>query len=150
MSGRRVRIAAVALACGLSSCLNFGVNRFTSHEPIDEAVLAALVPQRTGFEQALRSMGAPLVVRASENGRIVLAYGFEDELQWGFSFSVPLVRAASARFRWDSSALEIAGVVLIFDAELRLQSVRSGWLAEILRELEASDSGLAEFADLPR
>lgn len=150
MRATLLRLAAATLVLTTGACLNLGVTRVSTNEPIADAQLAALVPQQTGFGEALHALGAPLAVRASENGRVVLAYGFEDELQWGLSFSVPIVRAASARFRFDSSSLEIEGVVLIFDADLRLQSVRSGWLAEILRELSGSDSLLSDFAELPR
>ncbi len=144
--------ALIILVVGVTSnsCLNVGVSRFVTNEPIAPDHVEELTPGKTSLVEALRRLGAPYIVRASENGQVVLAWGWEDEFQWSVSISYRVITAASARFRWDSTDLRIPGAVLIFDSELRLQSVRRGWLSELLTGEDSANTGLDDFSGVPR
>lgn len=141
-------LAVLALAC--ASCINVNYTRTRTNGPVADEVFAALQPGATSFEAALDRLGAPTIVWPSESGDVVLAYAWRDLTDWGISLSWSFERMVSAELEWDSTHEEVPAVVLQFDRELRLTSVKKGLLRALTPEVAAGDPGLRALADAPR
>lgn len=143
-------IAIAIAAVAWTSCVNVNYTRSRSNEPVPDAAFEAMRPGETTFAQVLEQLGAPAIVWPSLNGDVVLAYAWLDSSDWGISLSWNFERFVSARFEWDSSHEEIPAVVLQFDRDLELQSVKKGLLRELAPEVAAGDPGLQALQDAPR
>lgn len=127
------RVAAIcALALCVSSCVGFRWQRDRRYRPLDGQALEMLVPGETELGSVLAAYGAPLVVREFKTFGIELAYGWSDTGNWAVDVSVPVDQNASASFTYNQIGEELAGVVLLFDDDLRLVTVRRGYLRDLL------------------
>jgi hypothetical protein len=129
--------AAVALALAASACVSVQWQRERRYRPLDGQALEMLEPGTTELGAVLAAFGAPLVVREHKTYGVELAYGWSDTANWGVDVSVPIDQYASASFNYNQIGAELLGVVLLFDRDLELVTVRRGYL----RELLAGDQG---------
>jgi hypothetical protein len=124
------------LPLALAACLNVNYVHYSIDQPLDDAVLATLTPDRDDLAACLARLGAPRYVWEQPHDGFALAYGWLDEADWGLSASwAPREFSyGSASFEFDSTASDFVGVVLLFDGTLRLR-IRRGYLREIANDL---------------
>lgn len=127
----------------LAGCVQLTWLRANVEAPIDDNRLLQLQPDRSDLDDCLSALGAPHQVWESIGG-IVLAYGWLDQAGWGVSLSYSFERFVSASFRYDDDASDLNGVVLVFDHDLRLRSIRRGYLAEITADLRPRPTAVIE------
>jgi hypothetical protein len=132
-------LALCALVLCASSCIGFRWQRDRRYMPLDGQALELLVPGETAFASVLAAYGAPLVVREFKTFGVELASGWSDTDDWTVDVSIPVDQNASASVNFNQIGAELFGVVLLFDEDLLLVTVRRGYL----RELLAGDQGRA-------
>lgn len=126
---------ALQLATG---CVTFAWNRDQRYAPVPPAVLGHFVPGRTGLDECLAALGAPLWVwENAEDGRAsqVLAYGWFDERDRGLRVSVPVYRELSVSYDYAQIDERMRGLVLFFDQDWKLTAWREGLLHDLTQEL---------------
>ena len=129
----RVTVATLLL---LASCsISAHYDRDSREEPISVEQTSPLVPGRSELSACLQQLGAPTDVWECREDCVAIAYGWQDQAGWGFSAGFVFRGGASASYRWDSVALDVPGVVLLFDESLKLTQLRRGKLIEIAKEL---------------
>ena len=141
-------LAVLALAC--TSCINVNYTRTRTNAPVPDEAFAALRPGATSFAQALDRLGAPTIVWPSEDGDVVLAYAWRDVNDWGISLSWSFERMISAELEWDSTHEEVSAIVLQFDPQLRLTSVKKGLLRALTPDVAAGHPALRALSEAPR
>jgi hypothetical protein len=109
-------------------------------ETVPHEAVSALEPGKSAIGDALARLGAPLYVWEGAADGIVLAYGSENRTESGVTVSVPVFDQFNASFAYDDVAANLDGYVLIFDAELKLQLVRSGSLRELSKVVRVRPS----------
>ena len=129
-----MRWLAILCACAvLPSCASVNWISNSSNEPIADAEFAALEPGTADLGACLGRLGAPNLVWEYRGNGLAMAYGWLDGGGWGFSVSYSFDRfAPSARFSYDSDAVEGDGVVMWFDENLVLERVQRGRLRDLV------------------
>lgn len=140
----------LAMTLALGGCLSFNVVRFRENAPVAGERLDGLVPGRSRLEDALELLGAPQIIWPTLNGRLVMAYAWQDRIDWGLSLSYSLDWFAQASASWDAEDSEIQGAVLIFSPDLELRSVEIGQLRSLLPIPPDQDPALRALSNTPR
>ena len=117
----------------LSGCVHLGWSRGNVDEPISDEALGTLSPGESDLTQCLASLGAPTLVWEYQGDGMALAYAWVDSGSWGFSASYSFSRyAPGVSFSFDSADDQRTGVVLMFDADLTLKTLKRGRLSELV------------------
>ena len=133
MRTARVARCAALLVLLMVSCVTARYTRSESQQPISDELLRVLVPGRADLGECLRVLGAPNIVQEYRIHGMTLAWGWGDEGAFGFSVSYNFFNfAPSASFNWNGVGRDLPGVVLFFDRDLKLESIRRGKLVDIL------------------
>lgn len=127
-------LALLALL-SLAGCARLQWTRSSVDEPLDGDRLDALRPDHDDLGSCLRALGAPLRVWEAPDAGVALAWGWLDDLDWGFDISWAFDQFASVSFDWAEQLQRLRGAVLVFDHDLVLRQVRRGWLREIAPDL---------------
>jgi hypothetical protein len=136
--------AALLLGASLGSCVRFRYARREVQTPIPEGVTEALRPGEDTLGSCLERLGAPLYAWEVSDFTYALAYGWDEGRDWGFHVSAPVTDAAPASVDYDNVALDLHGVVLIFDHDDLLLRSDRGYLREIAPGLERRRPALVE------
>ena len=154
MSHRRDRRTgwrlALATLLWLPGCISFNVVRFRENAPVPAERLDTLRPGHSGLREALQTLGGPQIVWPSLNGDVVLAYAWQDRVDWGLSVSYSLEQFVNASASWDAEDSAIEGAVLIFSPDLELRSVEIGQLRSLLTFPPDQDPALEALSNTPR
>jgi hypothetical protein len=118
------------LVLGTSSCLNFQVTRRKTFAAPPPSAFDALEMGTSTLTTCLDALGAPLAVEEYFDGA-ALTYGGRDMWNWGTSLSIP-VDNTSASLSYNDIKTRTDGLLLLFDDQLVLKSVRRGNLRELL------------------
>lgn len=132
----RLALASLCAAIGVlaTSCVRFSYVVRTTDAPLAEADLAALRPGVDDLTACLTGLGAPNAVFEYRVHGMALLWRFVDSSGFGISLSYSVDRIApSASFNFDSDDADTTGVMLWFDADLRL--IR--WQRGLVRQLTA-------------
>ncbi len=140
MRAIRLLVALVAVFSA-ASCVSFNIVRFRQGEPVAEAVLARFHPGQTTFGDCLRLLGAPRLVWPSEAGRVMIAYAWQDQIDWGVDVSWAFDQALDLKFEFDSVHVDVEGLVLLFDSQLNLLDVERGFLRDFLPSAQETSGG---------
>lgn len=122
----------VALAC--TSCLTFRYDRTIVNSRPEKGAVETLVPGEATLADALARLGAPLYVWELPASETALAWGWQRDRLRGVTVSIPLDQGGSASASYDDIARKLHGVVLQFDAQKQLVSVRRGFLRDLQTE----------------
>lgn len=141
MAARVAALAALALLG--TSCVSANWSRVRRYEVIPEERLAAL-PEEATLGDCLELLGAPLVVWEDRAGGVAVAYGWFRAKGLGVGVNVPVARSLAASVDYAQLAEGARGIVLFFDADLRLLTWRSGFLEDLV-PLEAPDAPVRFF-----
>ncbi len=126
-------VFALCLSLLATSCVQFTYLGAYYDQPVEDAAFAGLVPGESSLQDCLDALGAPHVVQEYRVHGMSMAWGWTDEVGWGADVSYGFDESPlAASFSWDSVDRFVAGLVLFFDAELKLETVRRGSLADIL------------------
>jgi hypothetical protein len=115
----------------LPGCISINYSRECWFEPFDETALEELRPDQTDLTTCLARLGAPHFVWPHARDGFALAYARLDQSQWGVELSYAITGGASIDFSYDNASKDIEGVVLLFDADLLLRTIRRGYLREL-------------------
>ncbi len=131
MIGSSFRAALSLLALPFAaSCVDGDYNRARVYkEPPFEAV-EALTPGETDLGTALDSLGAPVFVIEIGLG-LALAWGWQDTTDWNIEVSAP-IGDAQGNLSFTSTDTTTRGLVLFFNEDWKLTSIRRGFLSELL------------------
>jgi hypothetical protein len=83
----------------------------------------------------LRAIGAPNFVWEYRGDGLALGWVFADSSGWDFTASVSVYKSASASMSLDFDNLDLPGVVLWFDEDLRLLKWQRGSMRELTQGL---------------
>lgn len=133
MNARAVVLAATLL---LGSCVTFSFERDLRYVPLADGVLEGLHPGEARLDQCIERLGAPLYVWEYKGNGMALAYGWEKEKAWTVTVSVPVTNYYSASGAYTNNAAKLRGAVLLFDSDLKLETVRRGFLRTLRAEIE--------------
>ncbi|MEZ6016354.1 MAG: hypothetical protein R3F49_14650 [Planctomycetota bacterium] len=125
------RLAAVALVCGLSGCLQGDYNLGRVHQPLAPADVDGLRPGVDSLSVVLARLGAPLFVRELGEG-IALAYGWLDEENWNVEAQLPLGDTGGVQFTYGNTDQQLPGVVVFIDPSLMVRRIERGVLRDLL------------------
>lgn len=124
-------LLVLALALSTSSCLSLHWTRDTRSESIDPD-WSALEPGAAHVDDALSLLGAPLYVYEHEHTGAVLVWGRRRADDKGFNVSVPVSdQGGSLDFDYSRRTAALRGVLMVFDADWRLQLAREGLLHDL-------------------
>lgn len=126
--------AAGALALLGSSCIVLVFSRTRTHQPLDEARVAELVPGTTTFGEALARCGAPTDVWELAGDARAIAYGWVDSRGDNVNLQLPVSRDFTPNLELEQGRKNLYGVVLFFDANHVLTAVQRGYLLTLKRE----------------
>lgn len=117
-----------------AGCITGGYARQSLFVPVTDERLLPLHPGQSTLDDALRELGAPLLVWEWAGDGAALAWGWQDSTRWGYGVSVPVAQYVSASYTFDSLAKDLPGAVLFFGADGVLVESRRGKLGEIRAE----------------
>jgi len=129
-----VRIGFGLLALGVSSCVNLSMTKRHAFRGPTAAEVDGLTIGTVTMADCLETLGAPLAVEEYFGGA-ALAYGGADTENWGISLSIPIDQD-SASLSYNDIEVRTDGLLLLFDEQLVLKSVRRGNLRELLESPE--------------
>ena len=127
---------AVLAALAVASCVTGSYDRVRFNEPIEPAMVEALLPGTADLQSCLTALGAPnrvfeYQVDADRNSGLALLWFWRDAAGWGVDVSVA-VDDASASFEYASQAADLPACVLWFGSDLRLERARLGTIGDLL------------------
>lgn len=124
-------LAAVLLALVSGACVSVSWTRSTNAVALDPGWVE-LEPGTATLEDALAVLGAPLYVHEYEVNGLLVAWGRYREDVKGIRVTIPLQDSGPSPdvdYRAGSSGLR--GVMMVFDPQYRLVSVREGLLIDL-------------------
>jgi len=141
----------VGFALCVSSCVSFEYQRDIIEREPDAAVVDGLLAGHARLEDVLTALGAPLDVWEGANGNPVLSYGGLRSSEWNVDVSVPISDSGSASLSYTDTTAKTRGTVFVFDAQARLQIVRSGLLGDLRTTFaRRRPASIDEDAETPR
>ena len=120
----------------LGSCLSWTYVHINRNEPLRSEDINQLHPGSSKLSDCLAALGAPLMVWPMDHG-LALAWGWQEQVDWGLDISVPLADYVDASLSYDSSYANLPGLALFLDESLVLQSIRRGQLRELKQSSRA-------------
>ena len=130
-----------------TGCLSAFYTRQTRFEPPPEGTLTQLAPGQSDLGQCLALLGAPLWVWEHGGSGAALAYGWLQNGDWNVSLQAPISNNASASFTFRKIDERMRGVVLFFDEDWQLRTVRKGLLRDLTAQFR---DRRPSFLDSPR
>lgn len=127
---RRACAATLALLPLAAGCVDGDYNRSRVYQEPPVEGVEALAPGVTDVGAALDSLGAPVFVIEIGLG-LALAWGWQDTTDWNIDVSAPL-GDAQGNFSFTSIDTTTRGIVLFFDEDWKLTSMRRGYLSQLL------------------
>ncbi len=124
-------IALLCLAPLASGCLTFTWERQTRDVAHSKSATDELRPAEASLAQCLDRLGAPLYAWEYKGNGMALAWGWLEDESKGITLSVPVAEHASASFSYDRIDARMRGIVLLFDADLKLELARRGYLRDL-------------------
>lgn len=124
-------LLALGLCGAPAGCVQL---QYTTHwydAPVADAVLQQLQAGRDDLGSCLAALGAPQLVWEYAGSGAALAWAFGDDSAWGLGVGYSFDEFSNVSFDFDSAALQLPGVVLWFDAGLRLERWQRGLLADL-------------------
>ena len=134
-------LLSLALAPG---CVAVRWTRDARQSPPPDQAEVVLVEGTTTLHEALATLGAPLGVYEYRQTGMALAWGWYRGDSKGLRVSVPVYQNVSASVDYTDSREGLEGMLLLFDQDLRLVSVRSGWLEDLTSGLERQSPTVLE------
>jgi len=133
LSARAVlRLALAGFVVALSSaCISVEWRRDSRQSPPPEGAVESFQIGATTLQDALDLLGAPLDAYEYRETGMALAYGWYHAVSKGVRITVPVYDRASASFDYSKSKQGLKGLLLLFDGDLRLVSIREGWLEDL-------------------
>jgi hypothetical protein len=147
-SSSRIALAAL-VAAWACSCISVNWVRGSRQSPPPKGALDALQVGQSTFQDALDLLGAPLDAYEYRETGMALAYGWHRSDTRGLRVSVPVYDHASASADFSRSRRGLEGVLLLFDEQLYLVSVREGWLEDLTTGFERQPPAVLDEADEP-
>jgi hypothetical protein len=143
----RVWVALPALLC--ASCITLSWERNSSYRsPAGEAVTQLTVGKAT-LKDCLDALGAPLIVDEYGPG-MVLYWGWSRQSGWNLSGRVPVSESASASLSYGEIDLNLNALMITFEADMRVEMLRYGRLADLLNIAARRRPQLLEEEDVPK
>lgn len=133
----------LALAQG-PGCVAVRWTRDARQSPPPPQAEVVLVEGRTTLHEALAMLGAPLGVYEYRQTGMALAWGWYRGDTKGLRVSVPVYQNVSASVDYADNREGLEGMLLLFDEDLRLVSVRSGWLEDLTSGFERQSPTVLE------
>ena len=149
MSYRAFSLGLAMAAMLASSCVQLSYDATRAEEPLPPAAIAALQPGRDDLTSCLRDLGAPHFVWEYRRVGMALGWVSEDTRNWNVNASYNFDRFSNARFKAAWANSDLPGVVLWFDAELRLERVRQGRMRDLVQGLKQRPADLDEIDSAP-
>lgn len=129
---RRPHLGSLLLALlPLGGCVTVGYTTTSVEQPIDERKLATLEPGAS-LASCLATLGGPQRVFEYRGDGLAIGYGHRESSDWSVNVSYSFERFVSLSVEGEWGASDLPGVVLWFDADLRLLEWRRGLLGELL------------------
>jgi hypothetical protein len=122
------------LALTAASCVRVNYFRISHFEPVSPAALLELENSDAELQQCLDTLGAPLIVGEVPDG-LAMGYGWQDRAHWGIDVGYTFERLFNIRFNYATVDDALRGVLLLFDDNLRLKTIRRGILGDLTRQL---------------
>ncbi len=113
------------------SCLRVLWTRAEFLQPIEESQHQDLCAPEASLTACLERLGAPLYVWEEADEQIALAWGWNEESDWGINLSIPLAQEFSATLDYQNTDLDLYGLVLVFDGSDHLAEKRLGLLSDM-------------------
>jgi hypothetical protein len=125
-------LAALTAAVFTASCLQVTWVRLRYEEAPPAAALERLEAGNADLTQCFEALGAPVDVWDLGDGRVALAWAFDDTWAWNVSVSAAVERSApSASLRYGERWADVPSVVVLIDGEGRVLELRRGRLADV-------------------
>jgi hypothetical protein len=134
-----VRSPGLSLLLSLAlvpGCVAVSWTRDARQSPPPARSEVVLVEGSTRLHEALAMLGAPLAVYEYRQTGMALAWGWYRGDSKGLRVSVPVYEQFSASVDYTDNREGLRGMLLLFDRDLRLSSVREGWLEDLTQGLE--------------
>lgn len=125
-----------------TSCVKLSYDATRAEEPLPAAAVAALQPGRDDLTSCLHELGAPHFVWEYRRFGMALGWVSEDTRNWNVDASYNFDRFTNARLKAAWANSDLPGVVLWFDAELRLERVRQGRMRDLVQGLKQRPADL--------
>lgn len=137
-----MRSASLLLAALLSGCVQLGYTaRWVDQAPTAEA-LQQLQVGSDDLTRCLARLGAPHFVWEYAGDGAALGWAYGDGSSWGVGASYSFGKFTNVSFDFASSNMQLPGVVLWFDSDLRLQAWRQGKLRDLTAGLRRRPASL--------
>jgi hypothetical protein len=128
-------------------CVAVSWTRDARQSPPPPTAEVQLVEGKTTLDDSLAMLGAPLGVYEYRQTGMALAWGWFRGDSKGLRVSVPVYQNVSASVDYTDNRAGLEGLLLLFDEDLRLVSVRSGWLEDLTSGLERRSPTVLEDLD---
>lgn len=139
-------LLALALAPG---CVAVSWARDARQSPPPPQTEVVLIEGSTRLHDALAMLGAPLGVYEYRQTGMALAWGWYRGDSKGLRVSVPVYEQFSASVDYTDNREGLQGMLLLFDEDLRLISIREGWLEDLTEGLERQSPTVLEDIEEP-
>ena len=136
MTFRTVSLVLASTTLLASSCIELSYDATRTEEPLPPSAIAALQPGSDDLTSCLRELGAPHFVWEYRSFGMALGWVSEDTRNWNVDASYNFDRFTNARLKAAWANSDLPGVVLWFDAELRLERVRQGRMRDLVQGLK--------------
>lgn len=124
------------LSLGLTSCIRVRFAYVNDQTPIPATEHEELQAEVSDLGDVLETLGAPHLVVDSLAGNddIVLAWIWSETDTWGLQLSAGFFSqwARTGRLRFDSTAGDFEGVVVILGQDLEVRSIKRGSLVDLI------------------
>lgn len=128
-------LAGLALALLCASCVTYDYDRFRRYKESEPTAYAELVPGESDLTDALEALGAPVRVWEPRPGALALVWYWADRETEGVSVAVPTSEAVEASFSWRDTSEDDEGLLLVFDEDWQLETLRRGLVGEVLSDV---------------
>jgi len=129
---RRHQGTAGALSCLLlAGCIQLTYSVQSVEGQLPAAALASLQPAVDDLGSCLRKLGAPHYVWEYLGDGVALGWVALDASGWSFEVGYNFERFFTTSFALDTASSNLPGVVLWFDADLRLKKWRQGRMRDL-------------------
>ena len=132
----RARAALLSIALLASGCVRLGYGATNAEDPVPPRLLASLQPHQDDLASCLHRLGAPHFVWEYRSLGMALGWVSEDTRNWNVDASYNFDRFTNARIKAAWANSDLPGVVLWFDADLRLERVRQGRMRDLVQGLK--------------
>lgn len=139
--------AALLLALPLlGGCLSVTWEYIDTDSRPEPGTISALRPGEADLTDCLAALGAPILVQEHVGG-IAIAYGWTRERSWSVSVDIPLASEVSGSAQYSALTTGLDGILLLFDEDYILTTIREGYLRELAGMIQRSQSSVEDEPD---